>query len=268
MKISSRGQYYGSMRSVWKVNGVGLSEYDYLTPQTDWHYHENPYFMYVLQGELLDVNQREQTACPTGSLVFHNWQESHFNRKQSERSRGFHIEFDAAWFEDKKLDVDLWEGSQRIDDPRLHRLLGKLYFEFKCRDVYSEAAVEMLLLQICEGMQQVRKPSSQKEPPWVAQLKELLREEQAGLSLKELSETLGVHPVHLSRSIPKYLSGNLGEYTRLQKLKQSLGLLLDPAVKLTTIAHSCGFSDQSHFTRTFKLYFGRTPKSFRSELLK
>jgi hypothetical protein len=58
MKISTKGQYYGEKKLELDSKGIILSEYDYNTPKTDWHYHENPYFMYVLQGNVYDINKQ------------------------------------------------------------------------------------------------------------------------------------------------------------------------------------------------------------------
>ncbi|RMA66196.1 helix-turn-helix transcriptional regulator [Ulvibacter antarcticus] len=266
MKILTKGTYYGEMRSEVDSSGVILSEYQYLHPKTDWHFHENPYFMYVLQGDMLDVNKKQKTTCPPGSFLFHNWQEPHFNSKESKAARGFHIEFERKWFQEKKIDVDLWEGSNLIEDPRLHHILAKIYFEFNCRDNYSKVSIDLLLLQLCESTNIDQIPKQTKEPSWIAPLKDLIHENSENLSLQRLSDTLKVHPVHLSRAIPKYLSTTLGDYIRQQKIKQALGYLMNPNYSLTEIAYLCGFSDQSHFTRTFKLYFQKTPKDFRLQL--
>jgi AraC-like DNA-binding protein len=196
----------------------------------------------------------------------HNWNEQHFNTKESSFARGFHIEFERKWFDQKKLDVNLWEGSQLIEDPEMHQILAKLYFEFKSPDAYSEVTIDLLLLQLCEKSQKTDQNTSTPEPDWILSLKELLHEEVEDLSLEGLSGVLGVHPVHLSRSVPKYLNTTLGDYIRQQKIKKALGYLMDPSHSLTEITYLCGFSDQSHFTRTFKSYFHKTPKDFRKRL--
>jgi len=267
MKILSKGNYYGQMKMELESKGIILSEYDYLTTKTDWHFHENPYFMYVLQGNVYDVNKKQTAACPTGSFLLHNWDEEHYNEKESTLARGFHIEFERKWLTEKKLDLDLWEGSRVLEDPRLHRILGKIYFEFKCQDPLSEVTIDLLLLQLCEATQNNKEASFNNQPIWVEHLKQILHEDTNNLTLSSLSAKLGVHPAHISRAIPKYLSTTLGDYVRQQKLKKALGLLLDPTLSLTDITYRCGFSDQSHFTRTFKLYFQSTPKNFRKQLL-
>lgn len=266
MKISQKGEYYGKEENVFTQNGFSLSEYNYLDSGTPWHFHENPYFMFVLNGNMLDVNKKNTSHCPAGSLIFHNWQDPHLNTRESNLARGFHIELDRNWYEHKQLDINLWEGSKLIKNPKLYQTLAKLYYEFINRDQYSAIAIELLLLQLCEGIAAENLSKSTIEPKWMKDLRELLHENDKELSLNSLSKKLGVHPVHLSRSIPKYLSTNLGEYLRQQKLKKAIPYLLNKKYSLTEVAYLSGFADQSHFTRTFKKTFLMTPKGFRSKL--
>ncbi|MEL7118469.1 MAG: helix-turn-helix transcriptional regulator [Bacteroidota bacterium] len=266
MKISKKGEYYGEKRSEVDLTAAVLSEYDYIDKRTDWHYHENPYFMYVIDGNLLDINKKNKKQLPSGSLIFHNWQEAHYNTKETAKARGFHVEFPRQWFEQRKLNIDLWEGSRVIEHPKLHQIIGQLYYEFKCKDSYSDLAVELLILQLCENTQ-TAEFSGKQEPTWVESLREVLHEETEDLNLARLSQKVGVHPVHISRAFPKYFGGSLGDYLRQQKIKQSIGYILKGKHSLTDIANMCGFSDQSHFTRTFKSYLNQTPRSFRKQVL-
>jgi AraC-like DNA-binding protein len=267
MEISNKGKYYGAKKSATYLNGIVLSEYDYLESETPWHFHENPYFMYVLNGQMKDYNKKQSEICEQGSLIFHNWQEPHYNTRESKFARGFHVEFDRQWYNDKKLDVALWEGSQLIQNPISHHILGKLYLEFKCNDRFSEVSIDLLLLQLCESLETQRLQNTGIAPPWIPHLKALIYANNEDLSLEYLSDQLGIHPVHISRAVPKYLSTTLGDYIRQQKIKMALGYMMDPHLTLTEIAFSSGFSDQSHFIRIFKHYCGTTPRVFRRQLL-
>ena len=222
--------------------------------------------MYVIQGNVLDINKKQKTLCPSGSFLLHNWNDAHKNTKESKYARGFHIEFERSWFENKKLDIDLWEGSRLIENPKMHHLLWKLYSEFKCQDAFSQVSMDLILLELCETTQSQETLENAKQPSWILPLKELLHENTESLSLDYLSQQLGVHPVHLSRSIPKYLSTTLGDYMRQQKIKKALSYLMNSNHSLTDVAYMSGFADQSHFTRTFKFYFHKTPRAFRNEL--
>ncbi|WP_338794177.1 helix-turn-helix transcriptional regulator [Bernardetia sp. MNP-M8] len=266
MKILTSGKYYGRKESEINVNQLILSEYDYRSARTDWHYHENPYFMYLLQGNVYDTNKKVMTHCTSGSLIFHNWQETHYNEKATTQARGFHLEFPRSWFEQKKLDSNLWEGSQLINNPTSHYLLAKLYFEFRCQDVYSNISIELLMLQLCETIEKNEFYEKEKQPLWINSLRQILNEDSENLNLKLLSNQLGVHPVHISRAVPKYFGSSLGDYIRQQKIKKALSYIFSKNYSLTEIAHLCGFSDQSHFTRTFKLYLNKTPSQFSKQV--
>ncbi|MDC8003893.1 helix-turn-helix transcriptional regulator [Aureisphaera galaxeae] len=268
MRILTRGEYYGNQNSESSFNGVLLSQYTYTADRTDWHYHENPYFMYVLQGNMKDCNTKTKTLCPSGSLMFNNWQEAHFGSKHSERASGFHLEFEKNWLKEKGIPLQVWEGSQLIHNPQIHFLFAQLYREFLISDTFSEVSVEVLLVQICDALSEIKHIDSLQNPIWVDQLKELLHYDTAALSLDYLSNELNVHPVHLSRAAPKYLSMSLGEYMRQQKLKRTIPLLLDSSIKLTEIAYQAGFSDQSHFNRVFKSHFHTNPSTFRKMVKK
>ncbi len=224
--------------------------------------------MYVLQGNMKDCNTKVKTLCPPGSLMFNNWQEPHYGSKHSDEASGFHLEFEKNWLKKNGISLHLWEGSQLIHSPRLHFLFADVYREFILSDTFSEVAVEALLVQICAALSDLKELYSSENPVWVDDLRELLHYDTAILSLEYLSKELNVHPVHISRAAPKYLSMSLGTYIRQQKLKKAIPLLLDSSITLTEITYQVGFSDQSHFNRVFKSYFNMNPSHYRKIIKK
>lgn len=268
MKILTKGEYYGDQNAEASYNGILLSRYTYMNPRTDWHYHENPYFMYVLQGNMMDSNKKAKTLCPSGSLMFNNWQEPHYGSKHSNDASGFHLEFEKKWLAQNDISLNVFEGSRLIQHPQVHVLFAKLYREFMHSDAYSKVAVELLLVELCEILSDLKTVHIQDHPNWIEDLKELLHYNTADLSLDYLSNELNVHPVHISRTASKYLSMGLGEYMRQFKLKKAIPLLLNPANSLTDVSYQAGFSDQSHFNRVFKSHFNMNPSAYRKKLKK
>lgn len=43
-------------------------------------------------------------------------------------------------------------------------------------------------------------------------------------------------------------------------------MMEDPSRQLGSIALDCGFSDQAHFTRSFRQVVGQTPRAFRAAM--
>jgi YesN/AraC family two-component response regulator len=109
-----------------------------------------------------------------------------------------------------------------------------------------------------------------KTPAWAKELKEILQDHiDANLSLKEISKNLDIHPAYLSREFSKYFDNlSFGDYIRKLRIEKAIELLNTSNYSLTEIAYLTGFSDQSHFTRIFKLNTGKNPSAYRKELKK
>lgn len=112
------------------------------------------------------------------------------------------------------------------------------------------------------------KATYKKTPGWAKELKEILQDHiDTNLSLKEISKTLDIHPAYLSREFSKHFDNlSFGEYIRKQRIEKAIDLLTNAAYSLTEIAYLTGFSDQSHFTRIFKLHTGKSPSAYRKEM--
>ena len=52
-------------------------------------------------------------------------------------------------------------------------------------------------------------------------------------------------------------------WIRHRRIELAQGLMLTTGASLSEIALSCGMSDQSHFTRSFRRIVGETPSSWR-----
>jgi len=116
------------------------------------------------------------------------------------------------------------------------------------------------------------KKSNKKTPSWVKDLKEIIQDQidaQFTFDLKKISSDLELNPSYLSREFSKYFEDlNFGEYVRKLRIEKAINLIQNSTYTLTEIAYMTGFSDQSHFTRIFKLHTGKNPSSYRKNALK
>lgn len=55
----------------------------------------------------------------------------------------------------------------------------------------------------------------------------------------------------------------VGEVIRIRRLARAREELTDSDMPVSTIAHRWGFSDPSHFTRSFKAHYGTSPREYR-----
>ncbi len=123
MNCSKPGQFYGKVNETLFLNGVILNDSEYVQDFVDWRYHENAYFTFLLAGGSIDGNRKTTHEISAGSLLFQNWQDPHYNAKSNVYTRGFHVEVDPSWFTGFDIPVNLVEGSIRITDPAVIKLM-------------------------------------------------------------------------------------------------------------------------------------------------
>lgn len=265
--ILGAGEYIGDHKEQVCMGPLIMSDTDYTFEKVDWHYHENPYFTFLLQGNLFESNKKSAYFLHPGSLVFYNWQEAHQNTKTPSYTRGFHLEFNRSWFEKFELKSEDFEGMIHLKHPRITNLFYRILLQSKIKDEFSLISIEQMLLDIFDHIKQKPNSDCRSKRPWIAELRSILVEEpEVCSSLSNLAQKLGVHPVHLSRQFPKYFSLCLGEYLRLQKINKATQSLISSQEPLTQIAYDQGFFDQSHFISQFKKHFSITPSFYRKKI--
>jgi len=134
---------------------------------------------------------------------------------------------------------------------------------------HTQNPIENLLLDVYKRFLK-QKSGPRKIPAWAKELKEIIQDQidtNLSLSLKEVSQSLHVHPSYLSREFSKYFDDlTFGDYIRKLRIEKSIQLLKDSKHSLSEIAYLTGFSDQSHFNRIFKKVTGKNPSAYRKSI--
>ena len=87
------------------------------------------------------------------------------------------------------------------------------------------------------------------------------------ISIKELREKLGVAERTLERRFLKEIGVTAKQFSKIIQFSSALEQMTEADyVNLTEISYESGFSDQSHFIRSFKRYTGKTPKEYLKEI--
>lgn len=267
MEFLDKGKYYGVPNKVINLGDIVLTDNEYIHKRVDWHYHENAYFTYLLKGRLQEINKKGTLSCNSGTLLFHNCQEAHYNIKPEGFTRGFQLEFSSKWLRKHDFRTDIFEGSGIISDIELRNIFNNIYIESVLNDNVSAISVEALLIEFFTVMNRQYKISISGLPSWIKTVESILKEEtEMPLTLSHLSERSGVHPFHISRMFPKYYGTTIGNYIRKIKINKAISLIFNSDLSLTQISAVCGFSDQSHFIRTFRAFTKTTPQIFKKTL--
>lgn len=81
-----------------------------------------------------------------------------------------------------------------------------------------------------------------------------------------IAESLRISTRQLERLFGRYLNSTPKHYFMELRLHRARNLLVQTDQSITEIAMACGFKSTSHFTKTFRAFYGRTPLSQRATL--
>jgi AraC family transcriptional regulator len=109
-------------------------------------------------------------------------------------------------------------------------------------------------------------PGAAEPPSWLRRAFEMsFTANDSELSVADMANEAGVHPVHLARVFKRYLGCSPGEYLRGRRLERAAAMLGAPHASLADVACATGFADQAHFSRAFRSAFRSTPLAWRRE---
>jgi len=255
--------YLGNTRNIF-TSGLGISvvETEYKEKVYEgWHSHNTAHLTYFLKGGTTEKRKSGSETLGPGSLLFYHSDELHLNKNTLFPSRNINIEVEDDFLKVLQLSEGMIEKSI-LNAVQTRFLILRIFKETLTADSYSGDSIQMLFSQLSgSGKSLDRYPST---PIWVKHIEELLNDcWNESPTLSELSMKLQLNPVTISKHFPKYFGCTYGEYMRRLKIDRSLFLVQDQELPLTEIAMHCGFSDQSHFIRTFKSQTVFLPRQFQ-----
>jgi AraC-like DNA-binding protein/ligand-binding sensor protein len=85
------------------------------------------------------------------------------------------------------------------------------------------------------------------------------------ISLQEIASASGLSAPYFSTIFKEEMGENLSGYLNRLRVEKASHLLTETDLSLSEIAGSCGFEDQSWFSKIFKNYTGQSPGRYRSQ---
>ena len=58
MNTLQTGQFYGVTNETTTHGGLTLTDTEYTHEHVDWHYHQNAYFTFILDGRVIEANKK------------------------------------------------------------------------------------------------------------------------------------------------------------------------------------------------------------------
>jgi len=82
------------------------------------------------------------------------------------------------------------------------------------------------------------------------------------LNVEFLAENIGISRVHLYRKLKELTNQSPSDFIKTIRIKQAAELLANQKVQVSEIAYAVGFSNLSHFSNSFKEFYGISPTEY------
>lgn len=259
------GEWYGKVERTAHVAGVRFSIVQHeRARRIEPHVHARPYFVLLVSGEYCETVGSATIDYEPFTFAFHPAPLEHHDAMGA-ASTLFAMELDEDWEArvGATFDTADWRLElQRGEAAWLGVRLLNAFLNDELDPLEVDATVSEMLgtaLRIVDRDRYGR--------PWVRDVEHLLKERFAErVSLAELTALTGLHPSSLARGFRLETGVTMGEYLNRIRVQHACRLIAAPGATLGDVAAECGFSDQSHMTRTFKTITGMPPGQLRNEL--
>ena len=98
----------------------------------------------------------------------------------------------------------------------------------------------------------------------IATIKLYIQQNYQTANLEEAAQLVHMNPFYLSKFFKDKTGKNFSDFLLAVRMKKAAELLSDISYKTYEISEQVGYSNPKNFTRTFKKFFGKTPKEFRN----
>ena len=245
-------------------SSIRLIDYSYPPDHTYFpHTDRFPKISILLSGQVQETAVGKEEWASTTSVVFKPNDIKHSNRFGPKGARIISIVFlNPTWIKDMAIPCyDQWFWLHGIPTSRaVLQLVQQLEHVQNEREIQDHLIEFLAALPLADPFKQSSAP-----PSWLHALTERLREEcHHPLSVRNLAQNLGIHPVYLARVFRKWHHCSIKEFIHRQRLRKALDALTCSQQTLVDIAYDNGYADQSHFNRYFKSNMDISPGKFRS----
>lgn len=248
------------------VRGFHIAEAEYPAGlELSRHSHERAHLVYVLEGEYAErYADASEIRCQPRALRYVPARFAHSNHFEA-GARCLVVGIEPEMLARVVKLTNSLERPSAIETPASMWLTQKLHREFQQSDSSSTLSLEGILLELlAETARHAGSGPVRIVPDWLRVARAYVENNYLrALSLADIARVAHVHRVHLARQFRSYFSTSVGEFLRRKRVEHACHLVSTTNCSLAEIAIDCGFSDQSHFSATFRKLMGLTPARFR-----
>jgi AraC family transcriptional regulator len=260
------GEHYGAVFHKLRTDTAVFSESLYnCSMALPEHSHELGFFTLIIDGYYSEILGSKTVVYSPRSVLWRAAELTHRDRVEAASSRFFFVEIQRS-VSDRLRECEAIPDHLVEKNGELTWLALRLRAEIVNSGFSSPLITEGITLELLGNL--MRRNDIERRPPkWLSRVIDRLDAEFAeNISSEKLAADVGVHPVHLASVFRKFQHETIGDHVQKKRVERASELLNNFETPLTEIAYSCGFADQSHFTRVFKRRTGLTPGAYRNSL--
>lgn len=226
-------------------------------PPDGTHFHEQAHFLFVTSGRY--VNGGDESCC----LHYHPAQTEHADHLHEGRGSFVAISMQPREYE-HAVECELPDSAAAVRGTRAFMAAVRLTRTL-VENRGDELSIEALCFELIDASSSRSSTAESRRASWLERAREDLSDPGAQpRSLDELCSSLGVHPVHLTRSFRRAYGCTPAEYARSIRLRAAMDRITRGHDSLKEIAAELGFFDQSHLTNLIRRACGMTPAQLRA----
>ena len=262
--------------------------YDYPCGSFPWHWHEEIEVLYMIEGKLLIRIPEYQLTISEGDVIFLPSNILH-SSAVVDGFAGIHKEFifspsfiggsyNSLIMQKYVLPLAHPDVSYILvkkdspNSPRLQELLTNIYsyalnepagYEIKIHNLLETAWI----IFMDEAKNQTdRQPFNFTGRERLFEMLDFIRGHYCEeITLNDIASSAGVSTRECNRCFKTGMQTTTMEYLLEYRINKACEMLMDPAMSISEIGQSCGFSSASYFTKRFREKCGLTPKEYRQK---
>ena len=255
----ARHEFWGSGPAHREAAGFTFHRLDATAPEeeVETHSHDEAHFVLVLGGRYMSSAKGAPVASSAPLLVFNPAGTTH--RDRFYRGQGSFLAVSGGPANDEGQAVIVLDPYAIWTAHRIAREIATAL-----PPIGLDGRAHQLVASV-QAPTSDEAPDAAEPPSWLRRAFEMSFTADTDLSVADLANEAGVHPVHLARVFKRYLACSPGEYLRGRRLERAAAMLGASQASLADIACATGFADQAHFSHAFRSAFHSTPLAWRRE---
>jgi len=234
------------------------------------HSHDEFSFGIIDTGTAKYINMNRTNTLNAGDTVTINPGDTHSCNPSSEDWSYRMLFVDTHWIGKIQSEItDCWNEdyqpfSNLLENDESFSKQFKLLFDSLLNDSDRLLSETLLIAFIKQSISTKAHITKQEEKPCLVKVRELLLDNlNLNHSLSDLSKESGLSRFHLLRSFKKRYGCSPHSMLMDERIKKAR-LMLQSGCSLIDASNQLGFSDQSHFQRSFKKHLAITPKQYQT----